>query len=183
MLADQLLGSGGVLLGCLQGRIGIEFLAVEHVELGQPGVGAHIVTQLLVRLQRLEEHAQVAVAGVESLFRSFLVAQDFHGGNIGTMGAIARHRLVWEERPQGVELPTKVLPDALEGKGDVAQLLWPVVQRLVQVVENAIVVEYQAVPLQLVVRPVNPGDGLQQAVVAKAFIEIERLQDGGIEAG
>ena len=38
-------------------------------------------------------------------------------------------------------------------------------------------------PLQLVVGPVHPGDGLQQGVVQQLLVEIEGLQDRRVEAG
>ena len=55
--------------------------------------------------------------------------------------------------------------------------------RLGHVVEDAQVVDDQAVGLRLAVGAVGAADGLQQRVVAQRLVEVHRLQDRRVEAG
>jgi hypothetical protein len=75
-----------------------------------------------------------------------------------------------------------MITDGFERERHVTQLVGLVVQGLVQVVEDAVVVEDQAVALQLVVRPVHACDGLQQRGFHLA-VQVQGLQDGRVEAG
>ena len=57
-----------------------------------------------------------------------------------------------------------------------------VVEGGLQVLEHAEVVDYDATLFALV-GSVGPGDGLQQGVVAKRFVEVHHLLDRSIESG
>ena len=56
-------------------------------------------------------------------------------------------------------------------------------ERLGHVVEDAEVVDDQAVRLRLAVGPVRAADRLEQRVVAQRLVEVHRLQDRRVEAG
>ena len=57
------------------------------------------------------------------------------------------------------------------------------VQRLGHIVEDAEVVDDQAVRLLLAVGAVRAADGLEQGVVLQRLVEVHRLQDRRVEAG
>jgi hypothetical protein len=66
---------------------------------------------------------------------------------------------------------------------DLAEAFFVEFERLGHVVEDAEVVDDQAVGLLVAVGAVGAGDGLQQGVVAHGLVEIHGLQDGRVEAG
>ena len=88
-----------------------------------------------------------------------------------------------EEPANQFDFLAEHIAEPLEWKRHFAQFVLVVVQGLIELLEDPEVVDDDAEFLQVVVRPVHPGNGLEQGVIAEPLVQVHDLEDGSIKSG